>query len=108
MRPNLSLEAMTKMLKIRYFRHVMHAHQSLQKDIMLGITAGARKKGKPHLRWMDEIKSVTVLSLNDLNLLVKHKEKWRILVYNIVRKRKRTNVKSKENTMANHSFENAA
>ena len=36
-----------KMLKIRYFGHVMRTHQSLEKDIMLGITAGARIKGKP-------------------------------------------------------------
>jgi hypothetical protein len=44
----------------------MRAHQSLEKDIMLGITAGARKKGKPRMQWMD-IKSVTGLSVNDLN-----------------------------------------
>ena len=67
--PNLSLEAMTKMLKMQYFGHAMRAHQSLEKDIMLGITAGARKKGKPRMRWM-EMKSVTGLSLNDLNQLV--------------------------------------
>ena len=36
---------------------------------MLEITAGARKKGKPRMRWM-EMKSVTGLSLNDLNQLV--------------------------------------
>ena len=65
-RPNISLEAITKMLKIRYFEHVMRAHQSLEKDIMLGITGGARKKGKPRMRWMDDIKSVTGLSVNDL------------------------------------------
>ena len=46
-RPKISLEAITKMLKVRYFEHVMRPHQSLEKDIMLGITGGARKKGKP-------------------------------------------------------------
>ena len=71
-RRNISLEAMTKMLKMRYFGHVMRAHQSLEKDIMLGITVGARKKGKPRIRWMDYIKSVTGLSLTDLNQLVVH------------------------------------
>ena len=29
---NISLAAMTKMLKIRYFGHVMRTHQSLEKD----------------------------------------------------------------------------
>jgi hypothetical protein len=32
----------------------------LEKDIMLGITGGARKKGKP--RWMEDIKSNWTLS----------------------------------------------
>ena len=70
----------------------MRVHQSLEKDIMLGITGGARKKGKLRMRWMDDIKSVTGLSLNDLNELVKDREKWRTLVYKIVKKRKRTNM----------------
>ena len=74
-RTYLSLEAITKMLKMRYFGHVMRAHQSLEKDIMLGITAGARKKGKPRMRWMEEIKSVTEHSVNDLNQLVKDRKK---------------------------------
>jgi hypothetical protein len=35
---------MTKMLKLLYFGHLMRAYQFLEKDIMLGITAGVRKK----------------------------------------------------------------
>ena len=84
------------------------AHQSLEKDIMLGITAGARKKGKARMRWMDDIKSVTGLSVKDINKLVKDRKKWNLLVNNIVKKRKRTNIYSKEKATANHSFENAA
>ena len=75
---------------------------------ILGITAGERKKGKRLMRWMDDIKSVSGLSLNYLNQIMKDRKNWPTLVYNIVRKRKRTNVKSKEKAMANHSFENAA
>ena len=76
----------------------MRAHQSLEKNIMLGITGGARKKWKPRMRWMDDIKNVTGLSVNDLNQLVKDRKKWHLLVNNIV----------KENATANHSFDNAA
>ena len=43
----------------------MRSHQSLEKDIMLEITAGARKKGKPHMRWMEDIKNITGHSVND-------------------------------------------
>ena len=86
----------------------MRAHQSLEKDIMLGITAGAKKKGKPRMRWMDDIKSVTGLSVNNLNQLVKKRKKRKLLVNNIVKKRKRTNIYSKEKATAKHSFANAA
>ena len=82
-RPNISLEAMTKMQKMRYFGHVMRAHQSSEKDIMLGITAGAR---------MDDIKSITGLSVNDLKQLVKDRKKWRLLMKNLVKKRKLTDI----------------
>ena len=91
-RTNISLEAITKILKMRYFGQVMKAHQSLEKYIMLGITAGERKKGKPRIRWMDDIKSVPGLSVNDLNQLVKDRKKWNLLVNNIVKKIKRTNI----------------
>jgi hypothetical protein len=67
-------EVLTKMLKMLYFVHVMKAHQYLEKYIMLGIITGARKKGEPCMRWMD-IKSVTGLTVNDLNQLVKDREK---------------------------------
>ena len=60
--------------------------------VLLGITGGARKEGKPRMRWMDDIKSVTGLSINDLNQLVKDRKKWKLLVNNTVKKTKRTNV----------------
>ena len=66
---------MKKMVKMRYFGHVIRACQYLEKYMILGIAAGARKKGKPQMRWMDDIKSVTGLSVNDLKQLVKDRKK---------------------------------
>ena len=86
-RPNISLEAMTNLLKIKIF-----GTRDEEKDIIVGITAEKRKKGKPCLRWMDDIKRETGLSVNDLNQLAKDRKKWHVLVNNIVKKRKRTNV----------------
>ena len=43
------------------------------------------------MRWMD-VKSVTGLSINDLNQLMKDRKKWKLVVKNIVKKRKRTNI----------------
>ena len=45
-RPDFSLEFMTKMKKMLYLRHVVRAHLCLEKYIMLGITGGAKKKGE--------------------------------------------------------------
>ena len=42
----------------------------MEKDIVLGITAGAKKKGKPRMRWMDD-RSVNGISVNDVKQLVK-------------------------------------
>jgi hypothetical protein len=44
------------------------------------------------MRWVDNIKSVTGLSVSDLNQLVKDRKKLKLLVNNIVKKRKRINV----------------
>ena len=60
------------------------------------------------MRWMDEIKSVTGLSVNYLNQLVKDRKNLKLLVNNIVKKRKWTNIYSKEKATAHHFFENAA
>ena len=64
-RPNTSLDSITKMLKLRYFGFLMR-DKYLEKDIMLAITAGARKNGKPRVPWIEDVKSVTGLSVNYL------------------------------------------
>ena len=97
-------EGMTKMPKMRYFEHVMRAHQSLEEDINAGNNCSSKKKTEAPYAWMDDITSVTGLSLNDLNHLVKDNS----VKYTVVRKIKRTNFKSKKKAMANHSFQNAA
>ena len=51
---------------MRYFEHMMRAHQSFEKDVMLGKTARARKKGRPRMLWMDDIKRVTGLSVVEI------------------------------------------
>ena len=48
----------------------MRAHQTLERDKMLRIIAGVREKEKPHMQWMDDIKSVTGHSINDLKQIV--------------------------------------
>ena len=47
-------------------KHVVRIHEKNAENAIFR-TGGVRKKGKPRMRWMDEIKSVTGLSVNDLN-----------------------------------------
>ena len=66
--PSFSLETVTKMLKMRYFGHVMKTHQPPEEDIMLRITAGASKKGKHRMRWREDMRSLTGRSVNNIFL----------------------------------------
>ena len=66
-RPYISLEAMEKMLKLRYLGHVTNVHQSLENDIMLRIVSGGRNA--------DDIKIITELSVNYLKQLLQARKK---------------------------------
>ena len=92
-KPKRSLEATILRLKLRYFRHVMRAKRSLERDTMLGQVEGHRKQGKPRMRWLDSIKEATGLRLEDLREAVQGRKKWRYLVEEKTRNRVRTNVK---------------
>ena len=59
------------------------------------------------MRWIDDVKSATGLSVYDFKQLVQERKNWCSLVGNVVKKRKRTNVESKMAT-AIHSFKNVA
>ena len=41
--------------KLQYFGHLMRRVDSLEKTLMLGGTAGRRKRGRPRMRWLDGI-----------------------------------------------------
>jgi len=86
-RPNISLEVMTKRLKMQYFGHVMRAHQSLEKD-----NWRSKEEREASYAVDGRHQNVTGLSVNDLNMLVKDRKKWKLLVNKTVKKRKWTNV----------------
>ena len=51
-----------------------HRKRSLERDIMLGHVEGHRKQGKPRMRWLDSIKEVTGLRLEDLREAVQDRK----------------------------------
>ena len=42
-------------LKLQYFGHLMRRVDSLEKTLMLGGTAGRRRRGQQRMRWLDGI-----------------------------------------------------
>jgi len=70
--------------KLTFFGHVMRS-TSLEKDIMLGIGNGKRKKGRPRIRWVDEVKEALGLSLQALKEAVW--DRWRKMVKSAIKDR---------------------
>eukprot|EP00795_Rhopilema_esculentum_P015028 gene15028-6188_t len=52
----------------------------LEKPSLLGMRKGKRRRGGPAARWMDDIKTVTKLSLKDLREATRDREKWRMKI----------------------------
>jgi len=47
-----------KARKLAYYGHTMRKQGScLEKEIVLGTMPGARRRGRPHTAWMDDIKT---------------------------------------------------
>ncbi|GFR95177.1 endonuclease-reverse transcriptase [Elysia marginata] len=61
-KPTQSLESLIVKQKLSYFGHIMRKQNSLEKSIMLGMGEGGRRRGRPCMRWKDDIKTVTRLT----------------------------------------------
>ena len=42
-------------LRLKYYGHCKRKDGSLEKDLMMGLTAGRRKRGRPPRRWLDGV-----------------------------------------------------
>ena len=52
----------------------------LEKPIIIGIIEGKWKIGRPHTRWMDEIKETSKLMMDELREVTREKIGWRQLI----------------------------
>ena len=62
--PEYSLEGLTLRLKLQFFGHLMQRAKSLEKTLMLGKTAGRRRRGRQRMRWLDGITDSRNMSLS--------------------------------------------
>ena len=79
------LEALIKKQQLSYFGHIMRSENSLEKSMMLGMGGGARKRGRPRARWLDDIKAITNCTLNELCGLTRDRDACREMVMEVTR-----------------------
>jgi len=73
-----------KRRKMSYFGHIMRKQgDCLEKEIMQGTVPGARARGKPRKRWMDNMSEWSGLSTERLLRETEDRRGWRGIVHNV-------------------------
>ena len=76
--------------KLSYFGHIMRTKgECLERDLMLSMMEGTRSRGRPRKRWLDEIKSSTMLNLEALKKATQDRSAWRSCSWLVAKSRPR-------------------
>ena len=72
------IEQRIKKIKLKWFGHLKRRNIPA-KTITEGFIPGRRSRGRPSWRWIDDMKTWTSKTINELNNLCKDRQKWRTI-----------------------------
>jgi hypothetical protein len=76
-KPRHSQETLAVIGKLKYFGHIMHTSDSLEKDLMLGLTDGSRRRGRQQTKWTDKIRRTMTMNWHDTINATLNRTQWR-------------------------------